>query len=60
MNKYGVTYVISYAGYIEIEAKSMEDVFEKFDDIDSKEIFDNCTDLIEVEPYSIDQVDLDE
>ena len=60
MNKYGVTYIISHAGYIEIEAKSMEDLFEKFDDIDSKELINNCTDLIEVEPYSIDQVDLDE
>jgi hypothetical protein len=57
MNKYGINYAITFAGFIEVQAMSLDDLFEKFDGFDEKELLDNCTDLVEVEPYRIDQYD---
>lgn len=59
MNKYGINYAITFSGYIEVQAMSLNDLFEKFDGLDEKKLLDNCTDLVEVEPYSIDQYDSD-
>jgi hypothetical protein len=55
MNKFGIEYAITFAGHIDVSAKSLDEVFKAFDDLAPEQLLDNCVDLIEVEIYSIDQ-----
>ena len=53
MNKYGITYWMTYAGYIELNATSTQEAEEMFEDLDEETLLDNCDELVEIDPYSI-------
>jgi hypothetical protein len=55
MNKFGIKYAITFAGYIYVDAVSQADVFKTFDELDHKRLLDNRTKIVEVEIYGIDQ-----
>jgi len=55
MSKFGIKYAITFVGYLNVTAKSQAKVFKKFDELDHKQLLDNCTELVEIEIYSIDQ-----